>query len=56
MERTGSFVSGYLWEIVPSAKEPGKDSHGTQDSSEARPQDGLPLRKSPLPGEGLVNC
>lgn len=56
MERNGSFVSGYLWEIVPSAKEPRKDLHDTQNSSEARPKDFLPLRDSPLPGEGLVNC
>lgn len=51
MERNGSFVSGYLWEIVPSAKEPRKDLHTTQNSSEARPKDFLPLRDSPLPGE-----
>jgi hypothetical protein len=56
MERNGSFVSGYLWEIVPSAKEPRKDLHATQNSSEARPKDFLPPRDSPPPGEGLGNC
>lgn len=37
MERNGSFVSGYLCEILPSAKEPRGDLHVTQNSSEARP-------------------
>lgn len=55
MERTGSFVSGYLWEIVPSTKEPRKDLHTTQNPSEARPKDFLPEGIS-LPGEGLVDC
>lgn len=39
MERNGSFVSGYLWEILSSAKEPREDLHATQKSSEARPKD-----------------
>lgn len=37
MERNSSFVSGYLCEILPSAKEPERDLHVTQTSSEARP-------------------
>lgn len=39
MERNGSFGSGYLCEILPSAEEPGKDLHVTQNSSEPRPND-----------------
>lgn len=39
MDRNGSFVSGYLWEILSSAKEPREDLYATQDSSETGPKD-----------------
>lgn len=48
MERNGSFVSGYLCEILPSAKEPRGDLHVTQNSSEARPNNAF-SRKGQAP-------
>lgn len=53
MERNGSFVSGYLCEILPSAKEPRGDSHVTQNSSEARPNNAFSRKGT---GTGLGEC
>lgn len=57
MERNGSFVSGYLYEILPSAKEPRGDLHVTQNSSEARPNNSFLRKKTGTSlGECLLNC
>lgn len=57
MDRNGSLVSGYLWEILSSAKEPREDLHATQNSSETRLKDVFFHRGNCcLPGEGLVIC
>lgn len=58
MDRNGSFVSGYLWEILSSAKEPREDLYATQDSSETGPKDlfFFSTEGTALCGGGLVNC
>lgn len=57
MERNGSFVSGYLCEILPSAKEPRGDLRVTQKSSEARPNNAFSRKGIGTSlGECLLNC
>lgn len=57
MDRNDSLVSGYLWEIPSSAKEPREDLRATQNSSETRLKDFFFHRGNfCLPGEGLVIC
>lgn len=57
MERNGSFVSGYLCEILPSAKEPRGDLHVTQNSSKARRNNAFSRKGiGTRLGECLLNC
>lgn len=57
MERNGSFVSGYLCEILPSAKEPKGDLQVTQNSSEARTNNAFSRKGIGTSlGECLLNC